>query len=551
MNPIRNQLRFCAWDTVRLAAGVGLVWLGLATSSPAQTNIITDCTETALRAALAQGGAISFACDGTITLTGTLSVVSNTIMDGGSHRVTISGGDAVRVLRVSPNISFTAANLTIASGRSDSGAGLYNDGGRLTLRYCIFTNNTCTSEAGALGNYGGEVTLEDCTFGNNTAGGNGGAIANYGTLRARRCTFSGDNALGAGTGWPALGGAIYNAGILAVESSLFYGNGGTGGDGLYGASPPPVHDPVADNPGGAGGPGGPACGGIFNGGTASLVNCTFVGNHARGGRGGNGGNGGIINEYVPITDPPTPPRWRYGTGGAGGNGGDGTGALGDSTGACFLTNCTFALNWCDPEGGWGGPGGMSDMWRGPGPCGTNGSKVGAISGACRLVNTLLATNTPANGGGCDLGHNLSSDASCGFTNPASLNNTDPRLGSLADNGGPTLTLALLPTSPAIDAADPALSPLFDQRGFPRPVGPFPDIGAFEYGSPAFLQLSLISGTDAVVRLFGIRGQSYSLLTSTNLTAWFLIATNQFRPDGAALFHDDRAAPRRFFRLTLP
>ena len=479
MNPIRNQLRFCVWDASRLTAGVGLAWLGLATSSPAQTNIITDCTETVLRSALAQGGTISFACDGTITLTGTLSIVSNTILDGGSHRVTISGGDAVRVLRVNPNISFTAANLTIANGRSDSGAGLYNDGGRLSMRHCVFASNTGTAEAGALGNYGNEATLEDCTFENNSAGGNGGAIGNYGSLQARRCTFSSDNAFGAGSGGSALGGAIYNAGILTVESSLFYGNGGSGGNGLHGASPPPVHDPVADNPGGEGGPGGPACGGLFNGGTASLINCTFVGNHARGGRGGDGGAGGIINEDVPITDPPTPPRWRYGTGGAGGNGGDGTGALGDATGVCFLTNCTFALNWCDEDGGWGGLGGMSDMIRGPGPSGANGNKAGAISGGCHLLNILLAANTPVNGGGLDLGHNLSSDASCGFTNPASLSNTDPRLGPLADNGGPTLTVALLPDSPAIDAADPALAPPYDQRGFPRPVGAAPDIGAFE------------------------------------------------------------------------
>jgi hypothetical protein len=56
---------------------------------------------------------------------------------------------------------------------------------------------------------------------------------------------------------------------------------------------------------------------------------------------------------------------------------------------------------------------------------------------------------------------------------------DPRLGPLADNGGPTLTHALLPGSPALDAADPNDCPPVDQRGVPRPQGPACDIGAFE------------------------------------------------------------------------
>ena len=52
---------------------------------------------------------------------------------------------------------------------------------------------------------------------------------------------------------------------------------------------------------------------------------------------------------------------------------------------------------------------------------------------------------------------------------------DPRLGPLADNGGPTMTHALLDGSPAIDAADQAAAPPVDQRGAPRN----PDIGAYE------------------------------------------------------------------------
>jgi hypothetical protein len=58
---------------------------------------------------------------------------------------------------------------------------------------------------------------------------------------------------------------------------------------------------------------------------------------------------------------------------------------------------------------------------------------------------------------------------------------DPRLGPLADNGGPTLTHALLADSPAIDAGSNPSDLATDQRGgsYVRSAGAAPDIGAFE------------------------------------------------------------------------
>jgi hypothetical protein len=58
----------------------------------------------------------------------------------------------------------------------------------------------------------------------------------------------------------------------------------------------------------------------------------------------------------------------------------------------------------------------------------------------------------------------------------------PLLEPLADNGGPTLTHALLHNSPAIDMGDNLFSLSTDQRGpgFPRKFGFAADIGAFEY-----------------------------------------------------------------------
>src|SRR5262249_43979370 len=72
------------------------------------------------------------------------------------------------------------------------------------------------------------------------------------------------------------------------------------------------------------------------------------------------------------------------------------------------------------------------------------------------------------------GHNISSDNSCFSSGGTDLLNSDPRLGPLQDNGGPTFTHALLTGSPAIDAGDdsvlgPPLNLITDQRGFPRPI----------------------------------------------------------------------------------
>jgi hypothetical protein len=114
-----------------------------------------------------------------------------------------------------------------------------------------------------------------------------------------------------------------------------------------------------------------------------------------------------------------------------------------------------------------------------------------------LVNTIVdslpagANCTNNNGIITDGGHNLENGTSCGF---ASASN-DPKLQALADNGGPTLTMALGASSPAINAGDSsvcsnALVNGIDQRGLPRRSG-FCDIGAFEV-QPA--SLSVYSGS---------------------------------------------------------
>ncbi|MXM66205.1 CSLREA domain-containing protein [Streptomyces sp. HUCO-GS316] len=108
-------------------------------------------------------------------------------------------------------------------------------------------------------------------------------------------------------------------------------------------------------------------------------------------------------------------------------------------------------------------------------------------GRMTLRNSIVAGNTvaaaPAN---CkkafaaieSQGHNLDGDGSCRLTGPGDLPSRAPLTGPLADNGGPTDTAALLPGSPALDAADGC--PATDQRGVGRPQGAACDIGAYEH-----------------------------------------------------------------------
>jgi hypothetical protein len=107
----------------------------------------------------------------------------------------------------------------------------------------------------------------------------------------------------------------------------------------------------------------------------------------------------------------------------------------------------------------------------------------ASSGSLSALNTIIAN--PASGANCagiaviSLGFNLISDASCyPFPFTGDLQNVNPLLAPLANNGGLTPTHGLQAGSPAIDAGSPAV-PAVDQRGVARPIGTGFDIGAFE------------------------------------------------------------------------
>jgi hypothetical protein len=115
-------------------------------------------------------------------------------------------------------------------------------------------------------------------------------------------------------------------------------------------------------------------------------------------------------------------------------------------------------------------------------------------------------------------------------------------------------MALLPGSPAINAADTAAAPPTDQRGYSRPNGPAADIGAFEYGSiMSPLTIKRSGPTDLEILIQGNPNLQCQLWTSSNFLAWTPIATNNIGSDGTVTFHVNCNSTEacRFYRVSMP
>jgi hypothetical protein len=152
----------------------------------------------------------------------------------------------------------------------------------------------------------------------------------------------------------------------------------------------------------------------------------------------------------------------------------------------------------------------------------------------------------------DLGHNLSSDWSYNFVNAGSLYNVDPRISHLADNGGPTWTLALLPNSPAIDTGEHPGAPAIDQRGFPRGVCSPSDIGAFELSGPVIYDAVYRLGEGCWLRCLipAPAGHTCAVQVSTNLVNWADFTNGVSGAGGwfEVTVPEATNCPRRFYRL---
>jgi CSLREA domain-containing protein len=502
---------------------------GLCTLREAITSANSNAASGASAGECAAGAGddtITFSVTGTINLTGALpDINSNMTISGPSAQLTVrrdTGGD-YRIFTVSVGSTVGISGLTVTNGRTPDGtpanfAGNGGDGGgvanfgTLTLTGVTVTANA-TGAGGAGISFGGRggngggvfnstsstLTLTDCIVSGNSAGaggvgnngggdgGSGGGVFNQGTLTMTNCAVSG-NSTGRGGDCPN-----------------FAGRGGDGGGVLSMINTAALNGvTITDNTSGDSGTGNGGFGGMGGGfmvrgaSSMTLTNSTVSGNKSGNSPMGTNGFGGgaMVNGTLFVSGSTFSGNTTGGPGGGLMNQGVGTlkmvnstvsGNLGgngiqdDSSTTLWLTNCTV----------------------------TGNTTYGVLSFSGRAVirNTIIAGNgggsgPDVSGGYSSQGHNLigNADGSSGFnvtgdqvgSTGSPLN---PRLGSLADNGGPTKTHALLAGSPALDAGDNALAKdvadntlTTDQRGagFPRfadssdtDTTQTVDIGAFE------------------------------------------------------------------------
>ncbi len=196
-------------------------------------------------------------------------------------------------------------------------------------------------------------------------------------------------------------------------------------------------------------------GGIMNNqGTVTVRNSTLSGNSAGNGANTTGGGGGIMNNQGTVTVQNSTFSVKVARVNSLGGG------IMNNNGTVTVQNSTFSGNSASLAGG-----GIAHDYSG-----------GVLMS---MSNTIIANSS--SGGDCysynpvtPNNHNLIEDGSC-----SPFLSGDPLLGSLADNGGPTWTFALLPGSAAIDAGNEAACPATDQRSVARPQGAACDIGAYE------------------------------------------------------------------------
>lgn len=451
------------------------------------TGTPESCTEAAFDAAITGGGTVTFNCgidDATITIT-TVKLVESDLTIDGDGNITLHAQN-VNHFKVKQGVTLTLDGMILENG-SGSGAGAIDNNGKtiledttikgttsgngairndnqgtLEINHGTFTNNHSTNNGGAIYSRG-SIKIRNSTFAKNRADKDGGAIYMFdgpsldiqrtdftensaksggallvykGTAKIKHSTFVGNtNTVG--------GGAILNRTNMVIHNSVLKENSGKGSGGAilnYG-NLELLNTTVSDNTTPSGG------GGISNYQSLKVDRSTFSGNSSRFLGGGiyNSGSATITNSTFSGN------RMINGFNGA---------AIYVSNGEVTLTFVTIALN----KGSSPGALGMSD---------TNASLV--------MEDTILAQNDGNCGGKAfrSKGDNISDDSSCtSLVMSGDKQNTDLKLGPLADNGGPTLTHLPASDSPALAHGSPVAGITIDQRGFPRPAK-HPDVGAVE------------------------------------------------------------------------
>jgi len=358
--------------------------------------------------------------------------ISLTVSGSGAATTIVDGGGVSAVLTISGTAKVNLSGLTIRHGRAPNGGGIYNNGA-LTINNSIISGNTAAISCSA-------------SFCDNS----GGGIYNNGALTINSSTISGNDAFIQCTIQCAtLGGGIFNnSGVLALTNSTISGNSASCQISFPGRG-------FCHSDGG----------GIFVGnGTVTISKSTISGNRAN-------ESGGIDNRATLTISNSTVS-------------GNSANFRGNAFGGGISNGGVLAINSSTISGN-----------SAHGSLGSYGGDIYISNGTATpttLQNSIVANST--SGENCygtmkSNGYNLIIDGSCNFNHAGDLNNHDPLLGPLQNNGGPTQTMALLPGSPAIDGGNPSGCTdsqghllQTDQRGMPRPdkedsVGC--DMGAYE------------------------------------------------------------------------
>jgi hypothetical protein len=441
--------------------------------------------------------------------------VSSSILGGNS-----ASGDGGGGIYTSFPWTVTITNSTLSGNSADGGGGIINFGGTLTITSSTLSGNSASSAGGAIDNIPGTLTITSSTLSDNFGGSGGGGIYNFeGAVFITDSTISGNSA--AGGGGIANGGANFG-GTLTVTDSVIHANvasgagGGIvatnnslqgttvllrsiisentaflgGGIGAFGQGTLTVSDCLLSDNNAPPGQGG---GGIFTDITTVVTRSLFMGNTAR--EGGAISFLGVEGGDASLTATESTFRDNRAVSVFGDDGRGGAISYGAAT-TLSVSNCTFAGNHADGTGG-----GISEI-RGAGAHITlanstitgnsadrSGGGVFTELSAETIRNTVIAQNAgldpDVSGPLASLGHNLIGDGTggSGFADTDLVGTAafpiDPMLEPLGDYGGPTQTMRPLPASPVINAGDNTDAPDTDQRGFPRIVLGFIDIGAVE------------------------------------------------------------------------
>jgi uncharacterized repeat protein (TIGR01451 family) len=286
-------------------------------------------------------------------------------------------------------------------------------------------------------------------------------------------------------------------------------------------------------------------GGIFNLGTLVVEDAVVSGNSAA-----NVG-GGIANDTFPPSGSPSLTVINSTISSNTCNNAQGAAGIDSEAGTVLISNSTVSGNQAinsHSAGGVGIYGGSAAIDHSTiatnTASGISGGGLDAFGTSVTLFDTIVAGNS--GGSGSDVqgtvisqGHNLigNGDGSSGLTNGILRDQVgtaaapiDPKLGALADNGGPTPTMALRSGSPAIDAGDNTNAPATDQRGFRRIFNGTIDIGAFEVQPPAV-------STQAAASAGGVVGTAMLSDTATLADAVAPTGTITFtlkQPDGQTI-----------------